>query len=136
MLKTSSTKSDEFRKGMVRVGDGSKAGRDKSEIDGGEVDVNEIKEDEVKMKVQKTSKSKNLSKSKKTVGFSDFFTLRAKLAFTKLRQAFFKTPILYHFDPKCHIQMKINALGYAIGRVFSQPTLDDLDQWYPVAFFF
>ena len=80
------------------------------------------------------SKSKNLSKSKKTVR-SDFFTLRAKLAFTELRQVFLKALILHHFDPERHIWIEIDALGYAIGGVLSQMTSDDLGRWYPVAFF-
>ena len=50
---------------------------DNNEIDGGEVG-----DDKVEKKGQKTSKY--LSKFKKTVG-SDFFTPRARLAFTKLR---------------------------------------------------
>ena len=55
--------------------------------------------------------------------------------FTKLRQAFFKASILYHFNPERHIRIEMDASGYAISRVFSQLTLDDLGQWYPVAFF-
>ena len=79
-------------------------------------------------------KSKNLSKSKKTVG-SDFLTLGAKLVFTKLRQAFLKALILYHFNSERHIRIETDVLTYAIGGVFSQLTLDDLGQWYLVAFF-
>ncbi len=30
----------------------------------------------------------------------------------------------------------MDASGYAIGGIFSQLTLDDLDQWQPIAFFF
>ena len=85
MLKTLNTKLAKPRKGRVKVGDGSKAWRNKSEIDGGEVDGVEIKDNEVKKKVQKMFKSKNLSKSKKTIRSSDFLTLGAKLAFTKLK---------------------------------------------------
>ena len=85
MLKISNTKSAEPRKNGVGVGGGSRAEHDKSEINGNEVDNGEIEDDEVRKKVQKTSKSKNLSKSKKTVGVLDFFTPRVKLAFTKLK---------------------------------------------------
>ena len=81
------------------------------------------------------SKFKNLSKSKKTVRFLDFLTPGAKLAFTKLRQAFCKAPILYHFDLERYIQIETDAFGYAIGGVLSQLTLDDLGQWHPMAFF-
>ena len=73
--------------------------------------------------------------SKKTVR-SDFFIPKPKLAFTKLMQAFLKAPIFYqHVDPEYHNQIQTSASGYTIGRVFSQLTLDDLAQWYPVASF-
>ena len=80
------------------------------------------------------SKFKKLSKFKKT-GRSDFLTFEAKIAFIKLRKIFVKAPILYHFDLECHIRVEIDVLGYAIVGVLSQLTLDDLDQWHPVAFF-
>ena len=57
---------------------------------------------------------------------SDFFTSGAKLAFTKLKQAFFKVRILYHFNWERPIRIKTNASDYSIGKVFSQLTLDDL----------
>ena len=83
-------------KGGVRVGDDSRARYDKSDldgrkIDGGEVDGSEVKDDKNRKKVQKMSKSKNLfkfkklSKSKNMVRTSDFLTLEAKLAFSKLK---------------------------------------------------
>ena len=89
MLKTSSTESTKPRKGGDGVGGDSKAGRSRSEINGSgmddvEVEV-EVKVDEVGKKVRKLSKSKNLSKSKKTIRSSDFLTPGAKLTFTKLR---------------------------------------------------
>ena len=65
----------------------------------------------------------------------DFFTLGAKLVFTKLKQAFFKAPILHHFNLEPYIWIKIDASGYSIGGVFCQLILDDLDQWHLVAFF-
>ena len=76
----------------------------------------------------KTTKSKILVKSKnhdfpksriEKVG-TGFFTPEARLAFTQLRQAFVKAPILYHFDPKNYIRIKTNASGYAIGGILSQ----------------
>ena len=135
MLKTVKPK-----KGKVGVGSDSRAGRggseiDRSKMDDVEVDGDEVKVDKVEKKGWKTSKSKNLFKSKKMV-ILNFFIPRAKLAFTELRQVFFKTPIFYHFDPKCHIQIETDISSYAISRVFSQLTLDDLGQWHPVAFFF
>ena len=89
MLKTLSTKSAKDSKGRIGVGGDSRAGRDRSEIDGSgmdniEVNGSEVEVDEVGKKGRKMFKSKNLSKSQKTVG-SDFVTLRARLAFTKLR---------------------------------------------------
>ena len=114
MLKTLTTESAKPRKGGVGIAGGSKARRDRNEFDGGE-----IKDDKVGKKIQKMSKSKTLFKCKKTVGFSDFLTPRAKLSFTKLRQAFFKAPILYYFNPKCHIRIETDISGYALGEVLS-----------------
>ena len=134
MLKTSNTESAEPRKGGVEVGGDGRVGRGRSEIDRSrmddvEVDGDEVEVDEVGKKVQ------NLSKSKKTVRSLDFSTPEAKLAFTKLRQAFIKAPILYYFDLERHIRVETDASGYTIGGVLSQLTLDDLGRWHPVAFF-
>ena len=124
MLKTLNTKSAEPRKGGVGIDDVNRVRRAGSEIDDGKkidgdkVDSAELEDDEVEKKVQKTSKSKNLSKSKTTVRMH-FFIPKAKLAFTKLRQAFLKVLIFYHFDLECHIQIEIDISGYAIGGVFS-----------------
>ena len=109
MLKTSSTKSAEPKKGRVRVGGDSRAGHDRSEIhwsgiDNIKVDGDKVEDDEVRKKDRKTFKSKNLSKFKKTVR-SDFLTPKTRLASTKLRQAFIKAPILHHFDPEIYIQI-------------------------------
>ncbi len=62
-------------------------------------------------------------------------TLRARKAFTKLRQAFVEAPILNYFDPECHIWIEMNASGYVIGRILSQLTLNDLGQCHPIAVF-
>ena len=139
MLKTSGSTEPSTRpgEGVVGVGGDSRARRDTSKLDGSkldgdEVDGREVEVDEVGKKVQKTSKSKNLSKSKKTVGPLDFFTAEAKL---ELRQAFLKAPILHHFDLERYIQIETDVSGYAIGEVLSQQISDDLGQWYPVAFF-
>ena len=128
MLKTLSTESVEPRKGVVGVGDDSRARRDKSEFDRSgmdnvEVDGGKVEDDEVGKKGRKTSI--NLSKSKKTVG-SDFLTLVAKLMFTKLRQAFLKAPILHHFNSERYIWIEMDVSGYTIGGVLSQLTLDNL----------
>ena len=104
-------------RGGSKLGDGS--GMDDVEVDGGEVEVGE--------------KGRNLSKSKKTE--LGFLTSGARKAFTELRQAFIKAPILQHFDPKRHIRVETDASGYATGGVLSQLTSDDLGQWHSVAFF-
>ncbi len=64
-----------------------------------------------------------------------FFTPKARTAFIKLRQAFVEALILNHFDPEYHIQIETNVSGYAIGRIFSKLTSDDLGQWHLVVFF-
>ena len=136
ILKTLGSTESKIRpsEGGVGVG-GSRAGRggsklDRSKLCDNEVDGGEIEDNKVGEKVQEKSRSKNLSKST-----LDFLTPGAKLAFTKLRQAFLKALILYHFDPECHIRIKTDVSGYAISGVLSQLTLDDLGQWHPVAFF-
>ena len=79
----------------VGLGDNKRARHNgKCEFDGSEINGGESGDDEVKKKSQKTFKSKNSLKSKKTVRFSNFFTFRAKLTFTKLRQAFVKCNIM------------------------------------------
>ena len=88
MLKTSSTKSVEIGKGGAGVDSDNRAGHDGGELDRSgmdnvEVDSNKVGDDEVGKKGQKTSKSKKTVKS-------DFLTLEARLAFTKLRQVFSK----------------------------------------------
>ena len=55
-----------------------------------------------------------------------FFTPKARLTSTKLKQAFIKPLILYHFHLDCHIYIQSDVLGYAIGEILSQLTLDDL----------
>ena len=119
---------------------------------------NELAKKSGKLKGQKTSKSRKLAKSGKdssksgnspnfgaTETGSSFLTLEARSAFNRLRLAFTKAPILWHFDPECHIWIKTDASGYVIGGVLSQlvsgtspdwiVTKADLGQWHPVAFF-
>ena len=128
---TSMLKTAKLWKGGDGVGGDSRAGRGGSEIDDVEVDDGKVEVDEVGKKVRKMSKSKNLSKSQKTIRL-DFLTPGAKLAFTELRQAFLQAPILHHFDPECHIRIETDVSGYAIGGVFIQLTSEG--QWHPVAF--
>ena len=81
-------------------------------------------------KISKTTKSKSTESS----SGSGFLTPEARIAFTRLRQAFTEAPILQHFDPERHIRIETDASGYAIGGVLSQLTLQT-GQWNPVAFF-
>ena len=133
ILKTSKSTKSKIRpgKGGVEI-DNSKAGRkekklDRSELYGSEVDSGEVGDNEV------VKKGQNLSKSKKTE--SGFFTSGVRKAFTKLRQAFIKASILYHFDPERHIWVETDVSGYAIGRIFNQLISDNLGQWHLIAFF-
>lgn len=50
---------------------------------------------------------------------SGFPTLRVRLTFTKLREAFIKALILHHFDLEYHIWIETNTLSYAICRILS-----------------
>ena len=131
MLRTSGSiePSTRLGKGIVGAGTDSRDRRDGnkldgSELDGDKVDGGEFEVDEVGKKVQKTSKSKNLSKSNKAVEPLDFLTPGAKPAFTKLRQAFLKASILHHFNPERHFRIETDVSGYAIGRILSQLTLE------------
>ena len=143
MLKSSrsTTSITQSKKSGAKIGGDGKAdydGRcklDIIEIGDDKVDGSEVVKDEIRKKDQKLSKSKKSSKSKKAIKFSDFFTSKAKLAFTKLRQAFVKAPILYYVNLKCHIQIEIDILGYAFNGVLSQLILHDLGQYHPVVFF-
>lgn len=53
-----------------------------------------------------------------------FLTFQASLIFTQLKKAFIKALILYYFDLKCHIQIKINILDYVIAKVLSHLTFE------------
>ena len=74
-----------------------------------------------------------MSKVKKTVRLY-FIITEARLAFTKLRQAFIKALILRNFDPKRHIRVETDVSGYAFDKVLSQ--LTSKSQLHPMAFFF
>ena len=106
----------------------------------------------------RNSKGKNLAKSKKSSKSGNspdfnakkaspsFLTPEARAVFNRLRLAFTKAPILWHFHLERHIQIETDALGYAINGVLSQlasktntdeiVTKADLGQWYQVAIFF
>ena len=48
-----------------------------------------------------------------------FFIFGARLVLVKLRQAFIESLILHYFDLKYYICVKIDVLGFIIGRVFN-----------------
>ena len=104
ILKTSkSTESaTKLKKDRVVVsGDGKIEYNGRCKFGSNEIGGGEFEDDKIKKNNQKTSKSKNLAKSK--IMESSFFISGASLAYTKLRQAFVKAPILYHFDLEYHI---------------------------------
>ena len=98
-----------------------------------------------KFKILVKSKSHDFPKSRPEEAGTGFLTPEARLAFTQLRQAFVKAPILYHFNLESHIRIETDASGYAIGGILSQlssgarpdgvVTKDDLGKWHPIAFF-
>ena len=98
-----------------------------------------------KSKILVKFKNDDFPKSRPEKAKTGFFTPKARLAFTQLRQAFVKAPILYHFDLKSQIRIKTDALGYAIGGILNQLssrirpdgviTEDNLGQWHLVGFF-
>ncbi len=125
-----------------------------SKVEGGGIEIGGVK-------LVKGKKSKNSAKTK-TLKFvkatssgtapeaRPFLTPEARLAFTRLRQAFTEASILHHFDLERHIRIEMDASGYAISGVLSQLTSDqspsesnenfsskssDVGQWHPVAFF-
>ena len=58
-------------------------------------------------------------KTPKALDNSNFLPPEAKLAFSRLKQAFTKAPILHHFDSKCYIWIETDASHYAIGGILS-----------------
>ena len=97
-----------------------------------------------KSKILVKSKNHDFPKSRSEEAGTGFLIPKARLAFTQLRQAFVKAPILQHCDSKSHIRIDTDALSYAIGGVLSQlssgtrpdglVTKNDLSQWHLVAF--
>ena len=86
-----------------------------------------------KSKSKKTSKSRNSAKSGKKLSKNGnstnsdatedgpkFLTPNARTALNRLWLAFTEAPILWHFDPECHIRIETDVSGYAIGGVLNQ----------------
>ena len=49
-----------------------------------------------------------------------FLTPKARSVFNRLQFSFIKALILWYFDPKYHIWIETDALGYAISGMLSQ----------------
>lgn len=91
-----------------------------------DITINEISDsnNEIKKANKVSMKWFKLAKSKKSE--TGFFTLKAKLALTKLKQTFGKALILYYFNQKYHIWIKNDASDYIIYRILTQLTLNNL----------
>ena len=72
-----------------------------------------------KSKILVKSKNHDFPKSRPEEAGTGFLTPKARLAFTRLRQAFVEAPILHHFNSKSHIRIETDASCYAIGAVLS-----------------
>lgn len=64
-----------------------------------------------------------------------FLTLKTRLSFIELIQAFYITLILHYSDLEYHIWIKTDVSHYTISSVFSQLNLNSLKQWHLVVFF-
>ena len=99
----------------------------------------------IKSKIFVKSKNYDFPKFRNEKAGMGFLTPKTRLAFTQLRQAFVKAPILHHYDPKSHIRIETDASGHAIGDVLNQlfsetrsdgvVTKADLGPWHLVAIF-
>ena len=87
-------------------------------VGGGEA-TNPIKEKNqaktTKSKILVKSKNHDFPKSRTEKAGTGYFTLKARLAFTQLRQACVEALIFHYFNPESHIRIETNTLGYAIG---------------------
>ena len=92
-------------------------------VSGGEV-INPTKRKNqaktTKSKILVKSKNHDFLKSKTEEARTGFFTPKARLAFSQLRQAFREATILNYFNLENHIQMETDASGYANGNVLCQ----------------
>ena len=98
---------------------------------------------------RKSAKSKGQTKSEHLGNSNNlrepkFLTSDAKKTFNRLKQAFIKAPILQYFDPVFYIWTETDVSGYAIGRVLSQLTSNQVISdgafrsnvdWHSVAYF-
>ena len=114
----------------LRTADSIAVGEDITidEIGNSKIDRTNLGAKMAKFKNQDKSKGKNLAKSKSFAQSpeSGFLSSKAKQTFTELRQAFIKARIFHYFDPDYHIRIETDVFGYAIGRVLSHLTLNNL----------
>ena len=92
---------------------------DKNEVAG---DGRSIGADDRSVDRLNTSKKATMSKNQTNNGHPEefkFLTSGAKEVFNYLKQTFTKVPILWYFDPKCHIRMKTDVSSYAMVGVLS-----------------
>ncbi len=119
------------------AGPAASAEVENEERDSKEIQVNEgkIKPTQKSRKGQKTAKSKKWIQAEKSEASraknlssqsGSFFPLKARKTFTELRQAFVEALILNHFDPEYYFRIKMDAFGYAIGKILSELTSDNL----------
>ena len=71
----------------------------------------------------------------KILNKANYLTCTARLAFTQLRQAFIEAPSFWYFDFEYHIWIQIDVSSYAINRVLSQLTLNNLGWWHLVVYY-
>jgi hypothetical protein len=64
----------------------------------------------------------NLLKEKKKEEFDKMFKFikKTQKAFKELKKTFIKTSILFHFDFKRRIRLKVDAFDFAISKILSQ----------------
>ena len=77
----------------------------------------------------------NTKKSARAGRGSDYLTPDAKKTFNYLLHAFIQVSILQYFDLERQIRIETNTLNYAISKVMSQLTLDELGRWHQVAYY-
>jgi hypothetical protein len=78
----------------------------------------------------------NLFKKKKKK-FDKMFTFikKTRKAFKKLKEIFIKISILFHFDFKRRIRLKIDVFDFVISEIIFH-LIEKIDQWHLIAFFF